>query len=326
VSPHRASRAFLIYFSVLCISSNSFSQPLLKNDLYQLKKILTERHVQPRAFDNNLSHDVVQNLLTLIDPEKLYFTEPEVYRIIAYQTKIENDLNKDTWTFVPFLQEITMSALTRAKKNLLTIQQRDMDLESKEILKLNTTWADDEATLQKRMASSIKLDILMHVGFYQGNENTIEREKRFTKAVYANTLRAINKLLENNAGFENAIGNIFIKAFLQAYDAHSVYMPPVEMQNFVTSLSSQGFHFGFTLDEDVNGAVVIKSLMPGSPAWKCGEIHTGDIIDALGWHGKQKTDATLLDIEEIEAILMESNNEVLDLSLRLPDGCYRMAQ
>jgi carboxyl-terminal processing protease len=312
-----------ILFAGLGRSQDSLAQASIKSDLYQLKKLVAERHLQPRAFDESLSRDVALNLLRMIDPDKLYYTEPEFYKIIAYQSRIGNDLKNDTWTFLPAFQEITSAVLTRAKKNLLLISQQGLDLDKKELFKVDTTWAADEVALQKRMRATIKFDILTQLALDRGNENAALTEKRYTRAVHANKLRSIDKLLQYHAGFEALMGSLFLKAFLQAHDAHSVYLPPVEMQNFVASLSSQGFQFGFMLEEDLSGNVIIKGLVPGSPAWKCGEIHSGDIIEGLAWHGKEKTDATLLDIEEVEAILMESNHDVLDLELRASNGSVK---
>jgi carboxyl-terminal processing protease len=317
-------RLQLLVVFTACFWNFSAAQtgPNFKNDLYQLKKLLSEHHVSPREVDEKFSRDVVQNLLTTIDPYKLYFTDDEVLRIVAHQSKITTDINNNTSVFLPFFQEIVQMALTRAMKNIIAISQQAVNLDLPETLYADTTWAADESMLQKRFGARMKLNILTQLELNRSNEE-IGMEQKCKQVAQVAMRRSVDKILQHSAGYENAIGNIFLRAILNAYDPHSLYMSPVEMQNFVASLSSQGFHFGFMLEEDLHGNVLIKGIVPGSPAWKCGEIHTGDIIDGLAWRGKQKTDAALLSINEIEAILMESNHNVLDLYLRSSMGAVK---
>jgi len=296
------------------------SQASFKNDLSQLNKLLLEYHVQPRPVDDRLSHDAVQNLLEMIDPDKLYYTQADILKIKASQNKIIGDINNYTWTFLPLFQEITRASLTRARENLLALGQRSINLNVKDTFRRDTIWATDEASLQKKLAITTTYKVLTQLELSANpldDRQSLEETKRVVEAAM---LRTVDKRLQHHLGFEHFVGNIFLKAYLRAHDAHSVYFSPIEMQNFLASISSQGFYFGFVLEEDLKGNIFIKSLVPGSPAWKSGEIFTGDIIEGLAWHGKPKIDAALLSLDDIESIVRESNHEVLDLYLRTPGG------
>jgi carboxyl-terminal processing protease len=315
-------RLALTLIFILSGSGPALGQTSFRNDLSQLEKLLSEHHVQPRPVDDSLSCDVVQSLLRMIDPDKLYYTQAEVSRIIACQSKLTSDIISNTWTFLPLFEETTRLSLTRARKTILATTQQPVNLNAKETVSLDTMWAADEASLKEKITFAVKLNTLRQLNRYGATDETQNIEK-CRRVVEAAMLRAVDKLLQQYLGFGHVAGNIFLKAYLRAHDPHSVYFSPIEMQNFVASLSSQGFHFGFVLEENLKGNVIIRSLVPGSPAWKSGEIYTGDIIDGMAWHGKPKIDAALLSIEEIEAVLMESNDEVLDLYLRTSDGSIK---
>ena len=309
------------FFLILLASAGAFGQPSFKNDLYYLQKLVAQQHVQPRPVDNNLARDVVESLLEIIDADKLYYTEPEILKIKAYQGKIVSDINNHTWTFLPLFQEITHASLTRARKNIVAITNQPVNLNEKMTVTPDTVWAADEVSLRKRLSAVVKLKMLTQLQL--NGEPGVQSIERCQRAVEATLLRSVDKLLQHHFGFDQFIGNVFLKAYLRAHDPHSVYLSPLEMQNFVTSLSSQGFHFGFVLDEDLKGNVFVKSLVPGSPAWKSGEIHRGDVIEGMAWRGKPKVDAALLSIEQVEEIFMESNHEVMDLYLRSSGGVVR---
>lgn len=305
---------------ILSVSEVAISQASFKNDLSQLNKLLLEYHVQPRPVDDGLSQDVVQNLIEMIDPDKLYYTQADVLKIKTSQNKIISDIYNNTWTFIPTFLEITKASLTRARANILALPQLPINFDVEETFHRDSMWASDEASLQKKLALTVKYKVLSQLelsAYHNDDHQTFEKIKSFVEGAM---LRAVDKRLQHHSGFEHFVSNIFLKAYLRAQDAHSVYFSPVEMQNFLASISSQGFYFGFVLEEDIKGNVFVKSLVPGSPAWKSGEIFTGDVIEGLAWHGKPKIEAVLLSLEEIESILSQSNHDVLNLYLRAPGG------
>src|SRR5690606_32580830 len=84
---------------VLSASAFAISQTSFKNDLSQLNKLLSADHVQPRAVDESLCHDVIQNLLGMIDPDKLYYTQADVIKITAIQNKILKQILIAEWEY-----------------------------------------------------------------------------------------------------------------------------------------------------------------------------------------------------------------------------------
>jgi carboxyl-terminal processing protease len=174
--------------------------------------------------------------------------------------------------------------------------------------------------LKKKILSHIKFDVLQELLYNRSGQDEEQLINRSTQVALNSMQRSVTKVLHGADGFENYAGRVFIQSLSLCFDPHSLYFSPVEMQNFVEAISSQGFHFGFRLDEDLKGNVVVAGIVPGSPVWKSGEVFVGDVIDALAWQGKAKVDALMLGIEEVEAVLMESNHDILELYLRSATG------
>ena len=78
--------------------------------------------------------------------------------------------------------------------------------------------------------------------------------------------------------------------------------------------------FGFGLDEDEDGDVVIHNLKPGSPAFKSGEMNKGDKIQTVQWEGKEPIDVAGAGGSELSEILSASNHEKLILTVKKADG------
>jgi carboxyl-terminal processing protease len=313
------------FWQIIClllltsVSGVSVGQSV-RQELQTLKKLLSENHVEARPIDNALAIDVCKKLLSLTDPDKIYFTGDERMRLVAHQSKIANDLNNNTWTFFPMFLDAYKTALTRAEKNIRSITEKPLNLNENDFYYPDTAWASDESTLKKRILARIKFNVLQELLYNRSGDNEDDLVKRSILVAQNGMLRSIKKILYHPNGFESFAGRIFLQSLTLSFDPHSMYFSAVEMQNFVESISSQGFHFGFRLDEDMKGNVVVKGIVPGSPAWKSGEVFAGDIIDAVGWQGKSRVDALMLGVQEVEDILMESNHDILELHLRSASG------
>jgi carboxyl-terminal processing protease len=87
------------------------------------------------------------------------------------------------------------------------------------------------------------------------------------------------------------------------------------MENFLSSLSSEGYSFGFRIEENEHGDLIVTQLLPGGPAWNSGVIHAGDVIQTLQWEGMDPIDVTNIDVDEMDAILKDANHSIVELTL-----------
>lgn len=98
------------------------------------------------------------------------------------------------------------------------------------------------------------------------------------------------RILEHPTGFEKYVASLYADVIANQFDPHTEYMPLEEKEEFESSLSTEGKFFGFALEENDNNEVEITRIMPGSAAWKTGELNAGDIIVSAGWEGTTPVD------------------------------------
>lgn len=80
--------------------------------------------------------------------------------------------------------------------------------------------------------------------------------------------------------------------------------------------------FGFSLNNDEVGTSISR-LLPGSPAYKSGQLNKGDKIEALQWEGKEVINVSDASSNEISSILSAGINEKLTITVKKADGSVR---
>jgi len=135
--------------------------------------------------------------------------------------------------------------------------------------------------------------------------------------------RYIQKHLQWPGGIQQLISEKYCNAIACCYDPHSEYMSLTTREHFEAQLGKKNLTFGFSLDEDDDGSVVIDELKPGSPAFQSGQINTGDKILSVQWGGSKAIDVSGASMREIADILQESNHEKAILTVKKADGSTR---
>ena len=135
--------------------------------------------------------------------------------------------------------------------------------------------------------------------------------------------RYIKNLLDNPGEVDLNVRAAFLDVLANAFDPHTEYMPMEEKQQFEASLDTEGYYFGFSLEENRNGEIAISRVMPGSPAWKSGDLNSGDIIVKIGVEGKTQVDVTADGRDEISSVLASAGTEKLVMTVKKADGTLK---
>ena len=92
------------------------------------------------------------------------------------------------------------------------------------------------------------------------------------------------------------------------------------MENFLASLSTEGYYFGISVDENERGEIVVTQLTPGGPAWKTGGVHAGDVIEQIRWEGSEWIEVDGMTQDEFDNLLQESIRNSIEFTLKETDG------
>ena len=298
-----------------------------------LKKALLENHIQPRLIDDVYSGWVYDHVLDELDPERLYFTQNDLKTLSASRDKIDDELNGSAWTFVPHLTQLYKKCLERYKVGVNEIAGKTIDFSSEQYLDVDSTWSTDNLDLKKQWNLTFRynteerlLDLQRRAPEKTEKEFLSKHEGQVRQQIQKVMIREADRILNQPLGFEEYVTSQFFKCMAMAFDPHTAYLSPQQMQNFISSLSTQGYYFGISLGENERGEIFIVQLMPGGPAWKSGEIHKGDVLQVLRWEGHDPVDLWGIDLDEVNEMLMESNSSLLEITLRKSDGTLNVVK
>jgi carboxyl-terminal processing protease len=322
----------LLTLALLLCGTFVFSQPVrnFKQEAYHVRNILRDKHVSPRSFDDDFSRDVFDLILEKLDAKKILFTRGDIVWLEHHQTLIDDEINGQNWTFLSRLSERYGSVLKRAKINITEIMKEDMGFDKKLTFDESPAdWELDDDKLKNRQRLYLKqqvLDKLAALGTkYSLNcdETIAKRKNDAIEQVRKNELRNIDNLISAEESLINFVGRAYFHAVTHVFDPHTEYLSPTDMKSFIGKLATEDYYFGFTLEENPNGEIVISALSAGGPAWKSGELHVSDVLLAIKPPAGEAIEVADLNFEEVNEVLDEINDYVLDFTVRKSNGVQK---
>lgn len=314
-------------FLTFSISTLAQQPASVQNEALQLKKLILQHHFDPKPVDDLFSAKVFDHVLNALDPEKLYFTQQDIAALSAFKDKIDDDLKGTSWNFLPAITERYKKSLLRSEAIITRHTKVPFDLSKKELFISDTAWAENDAASSALWHKNLKYETLDELIQLQKRTPEIKDSEFLTtkepdarQRVQRNSLRMIHRILNHASGYENHIATQFLQSVSLAFDPHSSYLSLAQMENFLASLSTEGYYFGISVDENERGEIVITQLTPGGPAWKSGEVHAGDVIEQIRWEGSEWIEVDGMTQDEFDNLLEESIRNSIEFTLKETGG------
>lgn len=259
--------------------------------------LLMEYHYSNKDFEDELSRKALQNYLDTLDYSRLYFTKPEIEAFRAkYATTLDDHiqlykLDPAKEIFAAYNRHVT----ERFAKIKALLEGGKLDFDSSDTVQISrkeAEWVDTEAQLDDLWRKEIVREVLLErinvahaekkkkekaeSGEDKKDEAKVEKAKQDTpeQKVLKRYQRLLDALKETD---EEDITNYFLSAIATAYDPHSEYLSAPEQANFRIDMNKELIGIGAVLATK-DGAAEIKSVVPGGPAAKSGQLKMGDLI------------------------------------------------
>lgn len=317
---------FLILFFGIFSSGYCQTSSLQRESVLLLKK-LEENHIKPLPLDENLSKEVIVNLLDQLDHDHLIFLKEDTEKIHALSKSLTEDLKGKSWVVFPKVCQMYKERLDESLEILDSLQLQSLKISKNELFDLTDTLNPlnnfHQATKWSKIIQHKALLQLASETFHQskkGLNNTLEKEEEIVQKLILIKKRGIKKITEHSQGYEKYLGTLFLNSIISCYDAHSTYFSKTGWENFQGLLSTEQYSFGMELDENDYGDIFIKNIVPGGPAWNSNELHRSDVLLKVQWFGKEEIQLEGADLHEINSLLSESNYETLEITVRKKEG------
>ncbi|MDQ2820037.1 MAG: carboxy terminal-processing peptidase [Pseudomonadota bacterium] len=237
-------------------------------------RILDRYHYHPVVLDAALSAKILQRYFEELDPEHLLFTQADVQSWLTRQPSIDvqlplGDVGTPFAIFALYLQRLD-ARMAYQQAQLKTTMDFTLD-ESFRPDRQKESWVDGEAALRPLWHARVKNDWLrLRLAGTGDPAIRTALAKRYDQA-----LTRVRKLDSDD------VFQIFMTAYTNTIEPHTDYFGPrvAEQFEFTMSLSLEGIGCSLEVRDDI---VVIREIVPGSPAALSGRLHVGDKIMAVG--------------------------------------------
>ncbi len=328
-----------VFFGVILLAL--FHQPLpaqsfakTASNAFLITRMAEKFHVRPLPVDDAFSLFVFNTIIGELDDEKIYFTQEDINAFQTYRLGIDDEILSQKTNFLQAVTNRYAMRLHQSDSLISLICQKPFSFTEDETLTVaeDSTFPFDETDQNTKLYKLIKYRVLDEIT----NDSDLltlsqPKQKKYVDSIEpfvrhkVQTIlqRSIKITLQSPGGLPQYVGDEYCKAIALCYDPHTEFFPATEEENFESELGAEHVVFGFGMKEDKNEGVLIDELLPGSPAFKCGQLNTGDKIQTLQWGNAQPVDVSDALPEEVEQLLNASNHEKLFMQVKKADGSVR---
>ncbi len=247
-------------------------------------RFLTNYHYKRTRLDDELSGEVFDAYLELLDPNRIYFLASDIDSFQRYRQGMDDALRHSDLlpayeifnVYVDRVRQRVDYARARVKEPFdFTVDEwYQFDREGQ-------PWAADVAELDELWRKRVKND-------YLRLELTDKEPEAIVETLterYDNLERRINELNAED------VFQFFMNAFAASIEPHTAYLSPRSSENFEISMSLSLEGIGALLGRE-NEYTLISRVVPGGPADQDGRLKAGDRITAVG----QGADGKMVDV------------------------------
>ncbi|MDZ4709643.1 MAG: carboxy terminal-processing peptidase [Saprospiraceae bacterium] len=303
--------------------------------LHALARAIQGGHYSPKNYDDKLSLQIYDEFLKRMDSEKNIFIQSDIASFSKYKLLLDDELNGES---VAFFYEVMAKYKIRigelqAEYPVWFKSPFSFQSGTKEVYL--PVEKDYPGTLQDRSrvwSNKIKYLVLeKYVDFKDNREaSKIDSIKSRTDAELEAEARkltqsVIKKILDqyNTQNSDDEFFSLYLNSIVNIMDPHTDYFLPVEKRSWDESISGKFYGIGAQIGEE-NGYLRIASVSVGGPAWRSGEVETGDIILKVAQGEDKPVDIAGFSIPDGVKLIRGANKSVVSLTMKKMDGTIKV--
>ncbi len=271
-------------------------------------KVLSNYHYKHVALDDNLSSQIFDNYLKMLDGEKLFFLQSDIDHFADARTRLDDAILHEDLS-IPFaIYNLYQQRIAERYVYARSLLKKGFDFKKKESYQFSrkdAPWPKSEAELNDLWRKRVKNDWLRLKLAGKEDKSIVETlDKR-----YDNSLASLSKIKSEDV-FQS-----FMNAYATSIDPHTNYFGVRASEEFDISMSLSLVGIGaslFTKDE----YTTIRELLAGGPALLSGKLKPGDRIVGVG----QGEDGPMVDvmgwrIDDVVALIRGTEDTVVRLDV-----------
>ena len=297
--------------------------------------ILEQGHYQPKDLNDEFSEDIYEHYLELLDPTKRFFMQSDIDSFSVYKYQLDEDVISGDLSFFYDTYNVYTNRVKESEKIVEDILSKPFDLTSDESINVdyeNIGYPDNDIDKLDRWRKYLKW---RYITTLYDNEKS-EEDKVLLDSTYVPKSMdelnqvALDKTKKNMADLhdrmmeldEDDYFGMYVNVISTEFDPHTNYMSPNIKKRFDISMSGKLEGIGARLQKEGEYTKVVE-LISGGPAWRAGELETGDYILKVGQGDEEPIDIVGMRLDDaIEYIKGKKGTEV-KLTLKRVNGTIK---
>ena len=234
--------------------------------------LLVEKHLVPRALDDDISRQWMANYVDALDEFKVFFLQSEVDRFISRQSELGDMAKLGDATLAYEALRLFIDRLEQQTPQWLAMLEAPIDFAQDEEFEMRpASYPSDQLQARERMRKVVKYHLLVRKA--QGMDDKAAREK--VARAYRYRLARHQRLDDQD------LLDLYVNGLVRAYDRDSAFAPTRASEAFRQQLREQMEGIGAAL-QNSDGDAEVTAVVPGGPAAKDGRLKKGDMIVGIG--------------------------------------------
>ncbi|SDL45170.1 carboxyl-terminal processing protease [Catalinimonas alkaloidigena] len=326
----------VLFFVLLLTSYTPFGEEKDQRSGLLLQLIvegLSKYHYHPRDVNDEFSAEVFTQFINKLDYNKRFLLKKDVTELSKYRLLIDDEINKPSFDFYHRSVDLITQRMGEASAYYETILAKPFSFDKNETVELDVDKVDfvnTPAELRERWRQSLKYQVLTRLArslerqeqakadgdtsvqilSYKELEAKAREEVRKSQA---DLFSRLNKIEE--ADWQAA----YLNSIMETYDPHTGYFPPEDKANFDIAISGQLEGIGASLSEK-DGYIRVQRVVPGSAAWKQGELKEGDIILKVAQADEEPVDVVDMRVDHAVKMIRGKKGTEVRLTVKKLDG------
>lgn len=247
-------------------------------------RFLTNWHYKDTRLDDELSQQIFDQYIKLLDPNRSYFLASDIDAFARYKDSLDDALRHSDLQPAYDIFNIYLERVRERVAFSRNAAHQPMDFTIDEYYEYDRSeapWPENMAEMDEIWRKRVKNDYL-RLKLTDKDEAAISEtlDER-----YDNMERRINELKADD------VFQFFMNAFAQSIEPHTSYLSPRTSENFEISMKLSLEGIGALLSR-VTEYTTIASVVPGGPAAQDGRLKAGDRVTAVG----QGKDGKMVDV------------------------------
>lgn len=301
---------------------------------HMIQQQLSRNHYSQKPTDDKLSHAAFDLYLKQLDFQKRFLLLEDVAQLKVFQDQIDDSIRRGRLDLSKIGRNLLNQRIAQVQEMSAELLKGKFDYQLDESLETDPEKLEFVATLsqlRQRWKKIIKYQTLSRyislreddIGVDDAGELlpvSAEKEQellqlareKIAKGNRALFARMLDESLQDHY-------DRYLNAIARAFDPHTSYLPPTSKEDFDIQMSGSLEGIGATLREE-DGYIKVVKIIPGSAAYKQGQLAADDIILKVAQGADDPIDITDTRIRDAVTLIRGKKGTEVRLTVKKPDG------